>query len=163
MKRHCCFALRELVALSFVGLAACGSPTRETTSTTTTSSVPPTTTTTSSTTTTTTSTTTTTTAPLCSYVLNSPSRPLDLPNNQNSSEAQADTAQWRPSVSTSSGCAWTASSNQPWLRITNPAGAGSASINLNWDTTTADRVAKITVAGQTLDVMQHAANWNGFP
>jgi hypothetical protein len=161
MKQHCCFVLRAMIVLSFLGVVACGSPTRATTATTTTSSVPPTTTTTSSTTTTVTS--TTSILPLCSYVLNSPSRPLDLPNNQNSTQAQTDPAQFRPSVSTGSGCAWTASSNQPWLRIANPSGNGSGSINLNWDTTTADRVARITVAGQTLDVMQHAANWNGFP
>ena len=59
-------------------------------------------------------------------------------------------------VTTGAGCAWTASSNAPWLTITSgAAGSGPGSVNFNVAATDGPaRTGTLTVAGQTVTVTQ---------
>jgi hypothetical protein len=103
--------------------------------------------------------------PSCTYSVNAPTNPLELPNNQNSTMATSQAANFRFALTTGSSCTWTASSNQPWLRFANATGTGSATLNLSWDlnATGIDRTASVTIGDQTRSVLQHQPNWNGFP
>lgn len=62
-------------------------------------------------------------------------------------------------VSTSAGCAWTATSNEAWLTITSGAsGSGNGTVRLNAAANTgAARAGTVTIAGQTFTVNQAAA------
>jgi Putative binding domain, N-terminal/Viral BACON domain len=64
-------------------------------------------------------------------------------------------------VSTGSGCAWTAASNAPWISVTSGAtgnGNGTASYAATANTTTSSRTGTLTIAGQTLTVTQVACS-----
>ena len=64
------------------------------------------------------------------------------------------------SLATQSACTWSASSNATWLTITSsPIGSGNATINYSVadNPDTARRAGILTVAGQTLDVLQGAS------
>lgn len=61
------------------------------------------------------------------------------------------------SVTTSNGCAWTATSNAPWLMVTSGASAvgnGAVGFSVTPNTTGIDRTAAITIAGTTFSVTQ---------
>jgi hypothetical protein len=62
-------------------------------------------------------------------------------------------------VTTTSGCAWTATSNTAWLTITSGAsGTGNGSVGFSAQSNTgADRTGTLTVAGATFTVTQQAA------
>jgi hypothetical protein len=61
-------------------------------------------------------------------------------------------------VTTTSGCAWTASSNVPWITLTSGAtGTGNGSVTFNVGINTgASRSGTLTIAGQTFTVTQGA-------
>ncbi len=63
------------------------------------------------------------------------------------------------SVTTQSGCGWTASSNQPWAPVTptSATGSGSVSVTVAANSAEATRSATVTVAGQAVSVTQAAA------
>ena len=62
-------------------------------------------------------------------------------------------------VSTASGCAWTASSNVPWLTITSGAsGTGNGSVGFSVAANVgSSRTGTLTIAGQAFTVTQAAA------
>jgi len=58
-------------------------------------------------------------------------------------------------VTTSTGCPWTASSNAEWLTLTSSAGSGSGSVGVNVAPTTGpSRTGSLTIAGQMFSVTQ---------
>jgi hypothetical protein len=62
------------------------------------------------------------------------------------------------SVSTTNGCAWTATSNAPWLSIDSGAsgtGAGTVVVGINRNNGGA-RVGTLTIAAQTVTITQNA-------
>jgi hypothetical protein len=61
-------------------------------------------------------------------------------------------------VTTGSGCTWTAASNAPWLTITSGAsGAGNGSVGFSAAANIAgSRTGTLTIAGQTFTVTQDA-------
>ena len=65
-------------------------------------------------------------------------------------------------VSTTSGCPWTATSNAAWLSVTS-GGAGSGNGTVNYsaatNTTTSSRTGTLTIAGRTLTVTQVACGY----
>jgi C1A family cysteine protease len=64
------------------------------------------------------------------------------------------------SVSATTGCAWTASSNATWITITSGgsgAGNGTVNVSVTANTTTSSRSGTITAAGKTFTVTQAAA------
>lgn len=64
-------------------------------------------------------------------------------------------------VTAGTGCAWTAVSNVPWIRITDGAsGSGSGAVQyvVDVNTTGAPRVGTLTIAGQTFTINQSADN-----
>jgi hypothetical protein len=69
-------------------------------------------------------------------------------------------------VTTTSGCPWTATSNATWLSITS-GGSGSGSGTVNYsvaaNTTTSSRTGTLTIAGQTLSVTQAACSYTVSP
>ena len=59
------------------------------------------------------------------------------------------------SVSTQSDCAWTASTNDGWIRVLNTSRTGSASVELEVQSHSGDqRTGRLTIAGQTFTVIQ---------
>jgi len=62
-------------------------------------------------------------------------------------------------VTVTSGCSWSASSNQSWVRISNPSGSGNATISYSVDANlnTSARSAIISVNGQSFTVNQAAS------
>jgi Viral BACON domain len=61
-------------------------------------------------------------------------------------------------VSTSSGCAWTASSNSSWITITSgSSGTGSGTVRFSYTRNESrnDRSGTLTVAGRTATVLQN--------
>jgi hypothetical protein len=66
----------------------------------------------------------------------------------------------RFTVTTSSGCPWTAVSNAPWLEVANQSGTGTGDVNINVaaNPTTSPRSGTITVNGQTFTVNQAAVS-----
>lgn len=63
-------------------------------------------------------------------------------------------------VTTAAGCAWTATSNDPWITIpSGGSGTGNGTVNYSVaaNTGTTPRTGTLTVAGQTFTVMQAAA------
>jgi hypothetical protein len=63
------------------------------------------------------------------------------------------------SVSTQSGCAWTAVSNAPWITITggaNGTGGGAVNYSVAANSVNAPRSATITIAGLAFTVNQEA-------
>ena len=85
----------------------------------------------------------------CVYVISSTSQPV----------LGAGAAQVAVSVTVASGCAWTASSNDAWIRVTSGAsGAGSGVVTLSVEANqSAVRTGTIIVAGQTFVVTQAAS------
>ncbi|MCY7348033.1 MAG: FG-GAP-like repeat-containing protein, partial [Pyrinomonadaceae bacterium] len=68
------------------------------------------------------------------------------------------------SVTTASGCAWTAASNAAWLTIisgANDSGSGTVAYSAAANTTTAPRSGTLTIAGQTLTVTQPVGSTGG--
>jgi hypothetical protein len=60
-------------------------------------------------------------------------------------------------VSTTSGCAWTATSNAPWITVTSGAsGSGNGNVNFNVapNTGSSTRTGTLTIAGRTFTVSQ---------
>jgi hypothetical protein len=83
----------------------------------------------------------------CSYTVS----PTTLDINAAGGEANAAT------VSTTSGCPWSATSNATWLSITSSgSGSGNATVNYSVaaNTTTSSRNGTLTIAGQTVTVTQ---------
>ncbi|HLW11807.1 MAG TPA: choice-of-anchor D domain-containing protein [Casimicrobiaceae bacterium] len=76
-----------------------------------------------------------------------------------SASVPATGASGTDTLSTGSGCAWSASTSASWLAIASAtSGTGSASVNYSAGTNTgATRSANLTIAGQTLVVTQAAA------
>jgi len=69
-------------------------------------------------------------------------------------------------VSTASGCAWTAGSNAPWISVTSgAAGSGNGTVGYaaTANTTTSSRSGTLTIAGQTLTVTQAACSYTLSP
>ena len=69
-------------------------------------------------------------------------------------------------VSTASGCAWTAGSNAPWISVTSgAAGSGNGTVGYaaTPNTTTSSRTGTLTIAGQTLTVTQVACSYTLSP
>ncbi len=61
-------------------------------------------------------------------------------------------------VSTTAGCAWTATSSASWITLKSPAGTGSAKVTLSVAANTGDqRTGSVIVAGRTISVTQNAA------
>ena len=61
------------------------------------------------------------------------------------------------SVTTGSGCAWTATSNASWIRITAGSGGtgdGGVTYAVDVNLTLGNRIGTLTVAGQTVTVSQ---------
>ncbi len=68
------------------------------------------------------------------------------------------------SVTASSGCAWTATSNASWITITSGssgAGSGTVSYSVAANTSTSALTGTMTIAGQTFTVTQSGAPTNG--
>ena len=86
-------------------------------------------------------------APPCTFALDPASRDV-------ASAAAAFTVR----VNTNAGCAWTATSNVPWLTITTGTGTGpgDAAYSVAENTTTAARTGIVTINGQTHTVNQAA-------
>lgn len=86
-------------------------------------------------------------APACSYSL-SPSL-IDVPSGGGAGST---------TVSAGAGCAWTASSNAPWIRITSAtSGTGNGSVTFAADANSGPaRSGTITIGGQTLTITQPA-------
>jgi hypothetical protein len=62
------------------------------------------------------------------------------------------------SVTTQSGCAWTAVSNASWITVTSGAsgtGNGTVAFTVAANTTGADRTGTLTIAGRTFTATQH--------
>lgn len=61
-------------------------------------------------------------------------------------------------ISITSACPWTASSNAPWLGVSplSGAGTGTAAYNVAQNSTTATRAALLTIAGKSVSVVQAA-------
>ena len=53
-----------------------------------------------------------------------------------------------------SSCAWSASSNDPWIRVTTPSGSGSGIVNFTIDPASSPRQGSITIADQVIPVRQ---------
>ncbi len=69
-------------------------------------------------------------------------------------------------VSTATGCAWTAGSNASWISVTSGAagsGNGPVSYTAAANTTTSSRTGTLTIAGQTLTVTQVACSYTLSP
>ena len=69
-------------------------------------------------------------------------------------------------VSTASGCPWTATSNATWLSITTGgSGSGNGAVNYSVaaNLTTSSRTGTLTIAGQTLTVTQAACSYTVSP
>ena len=85
------------------------------------------------------------------------------PTTQNGAPAgQAATA----TVSTTTGCPWTATSNAAWLSITNGgsgSGNGTVDYSVAANLTTSSRTGTLTIAGQTLTVTQAACSYTVSP
>ncbi len=84
--------------------------------------------------------------PVCAYTLSPKSVNL-------SNKAQADTVD----VSTASGCAWTAKSNDSWLVVVSGAtgsGKGTVTFGVTKNSGKNDRVGTLTIAGNTFTVTQ---------
>jgi hypothetical protein len=82
----------------------------------------------------------------CVYTINPTSASVD--------ERQRDLT---VAVSTGTGCAWTATSNAPWIAITAGAsgtGSGSVTLRVERNTTDDDRTGTVTIAGLTFTVNQ---------
>ena len=61
----------------------------------------------------------------------------------------------RVALTTAGHCSWTASTSEGWIRVLNPTGVGSATINLDLDSNRSDvRHAYLTIAGQRVNVTQ---------
>jgi hypothetical protein len=87
----------------------------------------------------------------CSYALS--------PTNQ-SFNASANVGGF--SVTTQSGCAWTATSNAPWISITsgaNGSGNGTVGYSISANNTGAQRAGTISVGGQTFNITQTACTF----
>ena len=91
----------------------------------------------------------------CSYTIS--------PTTQ-SMTAAAGTA--NATVTTTSGCPWTATSNAAWLSVTS-GGSGSGNGTVNYsvaaNTTTSSRTGTLTIAGRTLTVTQAACSYTVAP
>ena len=64
-------------------------------------------------------------------------------------------------MTAASGCTWTAASNSAWLTVSGGAsgnGNGTVTFNATANTSTAQRVGTLTVAGQTVTVTQNGIN-----
>ncbi|MGE3178776.1 MAG: BACON domain-containing carbohydrate-binding protein, partial [Vicinamibacterales bacterium] len=86
----------------------------------------------------------------CSYTLS--------PTNQ---AAPAGGASGSFSLTTTSGCAWTATSDASWLRITSGASgtrSGTIYVRADANTTSSQRIATISAGGRTATVTQAGAN-----
>jgi hypothetical protein len=61
-------------------------------------------------------------------------------------------------VTAPAGCSWTASTTTPWLSPATTAGSGTGSVSITYqgNTTTASRSGSLTIAGQTVAVVQAA-------
>ncbi|MBL8216995.1 MAG: S-layer homology domain-containing protein [Bryobacterales bacterium] len=59
-------------------------------------------------------------------------------------------------VTTQSGCAWSASTSNSWITFTNGSGTGSGSFTANIASTTSARTGSISAGGQTISVNQSA-------
>lgn len=92
----------------------------------------------------------------CTYSISSTTSSVSL--------ADADR---RVDVTTSSGCAWTASSNASWISVhpTNGIGSGSVliSVSYNYGATPQPRTGTVTIAGQTHTVMQEGCSYTFTP
>jgi hypothetical protein len=61
----------------------------------------------------------------------------------------------RVALTTGAACSWTASASEGWIRVLNPSGVGSATIDLDLAANPSDvRHAFLTIAGQRVDVTQ---------
>lgn len=90
---------------------------------------------------------------VCSYSIS--------PNN---TRVEAGAGTGSVSVSTSSTCAWTAESNDSWIRVTSGAsgtGNGTVSFSYTANTSERDRRGTITVAGRTFTVDQREQRGRG--
>ena len=88
------------------------------------------------------------TAAPCSYILNPSSNSVGV-------AAMTGTV----GITTSSGCAWTSTSNVPWIAVTGGAsGAGNSTVSylVAATTSTSTRTGTITIAGQLFSVTQDA-------
>jgi hypothetical protein len=61
-------------------------------------------------------------------------------------------------ISTTAGCAWTATTSASWITVKSPAGAGSAKAAFTVTANSGDkRSGSVVVAGRTINVTQNAA------
>jgi hypothetical protein len=82
--------------------------------------------------------------PGCSYTLD----PTFLEESSGGGSA-------RVTLTTGAQCSWTASASEEWIRVLNPSGVGSATINLDLAANPSDvRHAYLTIAGQQVNVTQ---------
>ncbi|HNG28740.1 MAG TPA: immunoglobulin domain-containing protein, partial [Blastocatellia bacterium] len=94
--------------------------------------------------------------PACSYVL-SPSLPPNIGVNGGTASVR---------VTTTGGCAWTASSDTPWLKITSGAsntGTGNVSYSAEANPDASPRTGNMTIAGQSFTVTQSGSRGNPSP
>ena len=83
-----------------------------------------------------------------------------------SAQVAASATTGQVTVTTTANCAWTATSNASWLTITSGAtgsGSGTVSYSVAANSTTAQRVGTLSIAGQTFTVTQAAAPGNPVP
>ena len=86
-------------------------------------------------------------APSCSYALSPTSQAIT-----------ADGGNGSFTITTASGCAWSASSGVPWISVTTTSGSGSGSVSFSVqaNTTSAARTGTISAGGQTFTINQAA-------
>ena len=89
-------------------------------------------------------------AGVCAFTLSTTNQPMPAAGGSSS-----------VTVTTNTGCAWTATGNAAWITITSAtpgSGPGPLNFSVTANTTQAERTGTLTVAGQTLTLTQPSAN-----
>jgi hypothetical protein len=97
----------------------------------------------------------------CSQSNSSPTAPCTYTLSNTTVNSSANGGDSAVTVTTASGCAWSASTNAPWIHITSvstTSGTGVVNFTVEANTTGSSRTGTLTVATQTITVTQAAGS-----